>query len=289
MATDINRCNDVVLDGQASTCTDAGACTYTPANVDDFNMTSLGVVDLAYSFGVGAPRPAAATHLFFHSVNNKGSLKAAVNFSDCMVIIPEPEPEPEPEPPPVPEPEPEPYQCVDDNMAMIEAKGVDCDLIGSLGVCYDGTLVNATEQYCECTCPPLVVPEPEPQGGCLAENGINFDSTADYDDGTCNFCFEIGMGADCRLAGGGGRCQWDRDAYVCMDACSRSSCGTCRTELECDRVTCKWTDLGEAEFCATPCEDIGCFSCMDAAACSSAQAGADLDEEAAARLGLCGQ
>ena len=95
VATDEVTCANVVLDGNAATCTDAGACTYTPSNSDDFNMSDLGVLDLAYSFGVGPPRPEAATHLFFHSVNNKGSLIAAVNFSDCMVLIPEPEPEPE--------------------------------------------------------------------------------------------------------------------------------------------------------------------------------------------------
>ena len=94
IATDLDACRDVVLDGRAETCLGAGACTYLPPGTDDFDLTELGVVDLAYAWGAGPPRPAEASHLFFHSIANKGSLPAMVNFSDCRVPIPEPEPIP---------------------------------------------------------------------------------------------------------------------------------------------------------------------------------------------------
>ena len=108
------------------------------------------------------------------------------------------------------------------------------------------------------------MPEPEPQGGCLDVDALNFAPSVDFDDGSCRYCANIGLGAECRLSG----CQWDRDDYVCLDACSRRSCATCASSLSCYEAGCLWDD--GRYFCDRPCGDIGCFACGDGPSCAGA-------------------
>ena len=84
VATDILQCATAILDGHEATCTRAGACVYTPQNNEDF-VLRRNQTDLCFA-GFRLPASASA-RVFFHTVANKASIPASLDFLNAIVFI----------------------------------------------------------------------------------------------------------------------------------------------------------------------------------------------------------